>query len=183
MPARPPRSAELLAAAAGAREQLRDTGGEGDELGLIHFDLGGDHFAIPVEAVSNIERFPAITPVPNTPFHVRGIANLRGEIVPVLDLIPLLDIEQHEGHADRGLLVLRDDRKRFGVVTGSLPDYIRVSPDRVEPAPKSNDAVDGILAGAIRLVDRSGGGSLQRLVGVIDSARLMALVARTTNAE
>ncbi|MDF1664045.1 MAG: chemotaxis protein CheW [Planctomycetota bacterium] len=171
----PPRTEALLAQAQRLRAQLEDNPEETEEIGLIDFELGADRFAIEIEVVSKIDKIPPITSVPNTPGFVKGVVNLRGEIFPVLDLSEMLGIKV-EGE-DRGMLILQEGTKRFGVVSHSLPDYFKTDPEKIDPPPKSTDIVGSILSGTLQ---RETDG---QFVGIIDGPRLFALVARLTNAE
>jgi purine-binding chemotaxis protein CheW len=164
-----------LAAAQRLRAQLESDPEETEEIGLIDFELGKDRFAIEIELVSKIDKIPPITPIPNSQKFVRGIANLRGEIFPVLDLSVLLELDA-EGE-DRGMLILQDDNRRFGILSHSLPDYFKTDPEKIEPAPKSIDTVGSILKGTLK------GDSENQFIGVIDGQQLFALVARLSNAE
>lgn len=171
----PPRTEALLAQAQRLRAQLESNPEETEEIGLIEFVLGADRFAIEIEVVSKIDKIPAITAVPNTPSFVKGVVNLRGEIFPVLDLAEMLGLKVDAD--DRGMLILQDGAKRFGIVSQALPDYFKTDPEKIDPPPKSTDIVGSILSGTLR---RETDG---QFIGIIDGARLFALVARLTHAE
>jgi purine-binding chemotaxis protein CheW len=169
------RTHKHLAAAQKLRARLESEPEETDEIGLIDFELGADRFAIDIEFVSKIDKIPPITPVPNTPNFIKGIVNLRGEIFPVLDLAEMLDIKV-EGD-NRGMLILQDGTRRFGVMSHSLPDYFKTDPEKIDPPPKSIDTVGSILSGTLKR------GPGKKFIGIIDGSRLFALVARLSNAE
>ena len=81
---------------------------------LIVFRLGADRFAVPVDDIAVILEVPAISPVPGTPAWVLGVANHRGDLLPVVDLAALLGLEQARPRSGAYLLVAVVD----GVPTG-----------------------------------------------------------------
>jgi len=169
------RSRTILELATRIRRRLQGDTSDDDEVGLIQFDCGGERFAIEITWVSKIERFPSLTPVPNARSFVRGVANLRGAIVPILDLGLLLDLQPLEGEPE-GLLLLKDGPRQFGVASGSLPDYLRVHPEAIEVALRSGDTVSSLLSGAVSLRE-------QELTGILDGAKLFAFIERLADAE
>jgi purine-binding chemotaxis protein CheW len=75
-------------------DALPAAAGRSADDGYVVFSLGGERFAIPLKQVLEADRVPAVTPVPFVPDFVRGVANRRGEVLPLIDLRLLLDIEQ-----------------------------------------------------------------------------------------
>lgn len=172
--ARPQRRGDLLLdAAAKVRARLEANPEGTEELAVITFHLGSERFAIPIEAVGKIEVLPAITPVPQTPPFVRGVANHRGEIVPVIDLTLMFDMPTDR--APVGLLVMRDPQRRFAIITHSVPDTLKLSPDLIVDTPKGGELLGAVLSGGAVLGDS--------FLGIIDLNRLITLIARSADAE
>lgn len=166
------RSEAILQAAEKVRARLQEKDADSDELALIHFDLGDNRFAVHITDIAKIDHVPEITPVPNTPSFVYGVANLRGTIFPILDLAAMLDIKDAGGET-RGLLIFREGRRQFGVVSHSLPDYFKTSQEAIEEAPRSNQKIYTVLSSTVRYENR--------LIGIIDSQKLTALIERSLN--
>ena len=73
---------------------------------FVAFDLAGECYALPFHSVLETDRMPRFTYVPGVPAHVRGVMNLRGEIIPIVDLRLLFGVE--EGKAEGRVIVMRD---------------------------------------------------------------------------
>lgn len=163
----------LSLAEAGARRSaaLRAGATAEAERSFIRFEMGGERYCIPLEAVTKIERVPPIIPVPRTPSFVRGIASLRGEIVAVIDLAAVIGGEPTTTTA-HGLLVLADGARRVGILSDALPDYFRVGVSGLLPAPTGR-AGDALIANAIERKEGT--------VAVLDVKKLMEVLARRTD--
>ena len=124
-----------------------------DTVQLCTFHLGDGSFALPVGAVREVLRPPRLTPVPLAPPDVIGVANLRGQIVPVLDLRLRLGVDASKEAAH--VLVLRVSDAVFGVAVDSVGDVVEVDRSAFEPVPE-HVAVDRaeLLSGAFKLPDR-----------------------------
>jgi purine-binding chemotaxis protein CheW len=154
-PPTPTDTAALFAAAESRREAKTSGAEEGGasaerELQLILFDVGKEHFAVPLESVTKIERVPKIVPVPRTPAFIRGIASLRGEITPVVDLRLLLARPAGEAAAPCGLVVIQAGGRKAGVLSDSVPDFLRETATLSPPLPGPGTEV---LAGVIDYFD------------------------------
>ncbi len=161
-------------AEAGARRSaaLRAGSTAEPERSFIRFEMGGERYCVPLEAVTKIERVPAIIAVPRTPAFVRGIASLRGEIVPVIDLAAVIGGEPTTT-VPHGLLVLADGARRVGILSDALPDYFRVGVSALLPAPTGRSG-DALIANAIERKEGT--------TAVLDVKKLMEVLARRTDA-
>ena len=129
--------------------------------------LGGGRFALPMDAVAEVGRTPAVTRVPGTPGWVAGVANWRGRILGVLDLRELLGVPR--GGAGEGrLVVLSRNGTAVGLVAERVDGVVDVDPEALEPALLTLPAEAGaLLAG--QLTDEHGP------VGVVDADAVFAL--------
>jgi chemotaxis signal transduction protein len=121
---------------------------------------GGEHYALPVAAVLEIADLGQVTPVPGAPSGVLGVRNLRGQVIPVIDLATMLGLST-EAESER--IVVTDDGSRRAAlaVTGTV--------DVGELGPSTEEVDSPYLSGAV-LVDDA-------LVGIVDVAELLAAVA------
>ena len=108
------------------------------------FTLGREIYGIPILKVKNIESRMDITPVPGTPDFVRGLTNLRGKIIPVIDLKEKFGIGRIE-QTDRTFIIIVDIRTESGMQTNGLmvdtvSEVLDISEGEIEPMPKTNDA-------------------------------------------
>lgn len=135
--------------------------------------LGGGRFALPMDAVAEVGRTPAVTRVPGTPGWVAGVANWRGRILGILDLRDLLGVEHVEA-GDERLVVLQRNGIAAGVVAERVDGVIEVDPEALEPVLLTLSGEAGALLQG-QLTDENGP------VGVIDADAVFGL-RRAANA-
>ena len=80
-----------------------------NENQYVVFELAGEYYAIKIDTVETIERDNAITRVPKTPVYVAGVINLRGEIVPVIDLRLRLGLQKKDMDSESRIIVNKMD--------------------------------------------------------------------------
>jgi purine-binding chemotaxis protein CheW len=110
--------------------------------------LRDERYAFPAEVVREVARSLAITPVPGAPPAVRGVHNLRGEVVPILELSALLGVAGGEAQC---VIVAEDRGRRAGLTVDELLDVTQL-PDELETAeaPLAGSALlDGGLVGVV----------------------------------
>jgi purine-binding chemotaxis protein CheW len=125
----------------------------------LAFFLAGDECAIGILRVREIIEFDAVTRVPATPPWVRGVMNLRGSVVPVIDLAVKFGLPPSPVTRRTCIVVveteLEGERVVMGVMADSVSQVLDVAPEDVEPAPAFGTAVRvDYLLGLARLEDR-----------------------------
>ena len=108
---------------------------------FLTFTLGKEHYAIDVSRVKEVLELTPITHVPKTPHFMKGVINLRGSVVPVIDLRLKFDMPEAEQTVDTCIIVLEihlgeDDVIVLGAVADSVQEVIELPPENIEPAPK-----------------------------------------------
>lgn len=116
------------------------------------FSLGQEAFAVPICRVKEIVRYPGLTKVPRVEKYVLGLANLRGEVLPVIDGRLRLGLEQEEPGERTRVLVLDLDGKKMGLVVDQILGVINSSEMQVEPSPEmlSSEVDSKYIAGVLR---------------------------------
>jgi purine-binding chemotaxis protein CheW len=107
-----------------------------DETGkqtLLAFDVGDEQYAIDVMLVDSIRPIVKITPVPATPRFYRGVVNIRGQIVTVMDLRLFFDIDVNEREAPEELIVVNVNKLEVGILTHHVRGVISVAKTHIEP--------------------------------------------------
>lgn len=108
-------------------------------LQYLTFMLGEEAFALDVGKVREILEITTITKVPRTPEFMRGVFNLRGSVVPVVDLRLLFGMGRSERTVDSCIIVVEVNLDGETLVLGALADAVQevveLEPDRIEPAP------------------------------------------------
>ena len=105
----------------------------------LTFLLASEEYAVDVLSVKEIIEYGDVTTVPGTPVHVRGVINLRGSVVPVVDLAVKLGREESPLSRRSCIVIvetsLRGERVVTGVVADAVNQVIEFSPDDIEPPP------------------------------------------------
>jgi len=106
----------------------------------LAFMIDDEMFALDVSNVKEILQFSEITKVPKTPDYLRGVINLRGGVIPVLDMRLRLGIIRQEETIDTCIIVIEMDIEGEDLILGFLVDSVQevfdLEPERVEPPPK-----------------------------------------------
>lgn len=129
------------------------------ERKLLSFRLGSETFAIPVERVKEIIELGGVTRVPMTPAHFRGVLNLRGSVVPVVDLAVRLGRGASADGRRTCIVVLElrdgDEPLDIGVVVDAVNDVFDITGGELQGAPSFGASVPGeFIAGMIKVGER-----------------------------
>jgi purine-binding chemotaxis protein CheW len=133
---------------------------------LLVFRVGSERFAVELSAVDEVIDLPAPQPVPDAPPALLGIAMLRGELIAVYDLRPLLRAPGGAGPAQGALLFARGGRT-VGLAIDDVYDALLVEQRELRPAP-GVDGSDALLLGLVRRGPD--------LIAVLDADALLAAV-------
>jgi len=124
----------------GASAEAEHKKGEGAQWVL--FSLGGEEYAVMATQVQEIVRGAGVTPIPNMPHFVKGICNLRGKIVPILDLKERFGIKAEVDAAKARIIVAHLETQLVGFSVDSVTGVLHIAPDAVENVPASLPKVD-----------------------------------------
>lgn len=153
---------ESAAASAGATEDLCQ---------FVTCRVGREEFALDVLSVQEINRMVEITRVPKAPAFVEGVINLRGRIIPVLDLRRRFGLPEIERTARSRIVVVSIRQRVVGLIVDSVEEVLRIPRSAIEPAPTVGTAVAAeYIQGVAHAHDR--------LLSVLDLARLVAPAER-----
>ena len=126
---------------------------------VLTFVLGNETYGVDILRVQEIRGFTAVTKIPHAPSHVLGVLNLRGSIVPIVDLRMRFDLDRADYNAVTVIIVLSiqsaNGRRDFGVVVDGVSDVVDVPQADVRPAPEmgSTSATEYIL-GLVPVAER-----------------------------
>lgn len=123
----------------------------------LTYRLGAEEYGIAIHLVQEIRSYEAPTRIPGAPHFIKGVVNLRGAIVPIVDLRLKLGCEQAEYGAFTVVIVLSTRERRIGVVVDSVSDVLALTPDSILPPPQLADEpgpefVTGIASVGSRLL-------------------------------
>ena len=109
-------------------------------LEVVEFCLGEEHYAIASAGVREVFPLKDLTPLPCTPAFVLGIVNVRGQVITVIDLRPLLDLPIAAQHESNKIIVLRAQDAQMALLAESLVGVRSVSIQSLHPAPPALSA-------------------------------------------
>ena len=131
--------ARQLAAQQSARASAASSQGKAEYL---TFRLGAEEYGIDILRVQEIRSYEEPTRIANAPSFIKGVVNLRGVIVPVVDLRIKLNCEKVEYNGFTVVIVLNVHGRVVGAVVDSVSDVIELGGDQIRPAPEMNTTVD-----------------------------------------
>lgn len=142
----------------------------------LSFRLGEEEYGIDLVKVQEIRTFSEPTRLAGTPHYVRGIIDLRGTIVPILDLRRKFGLPHQADREDTILIVLRVLHRVVGIVVDAVNEVVDIAPGQLRAAPTFNALVDAdYILGMMPLPQPtdSDGEAPERLLIVTDIERLM----------
>lgn len=142
------------------------------KLELISFEIAGQEFCIDIRAVREIRGYTASTPLPHSPPYILGVINLRGAIMPVLDLRTRLGLGRTEASSRHVIVVVQHGERMAGLLVDAVQETFVVEESLLQPRPPVETTSDEVFVDAIMAIE---GRMLSRLV--IES--LMPPVVRT----
>jgi len=125
-------------------------------LQLVVFQLGEEEFGLDIMQVQEIIRIPEITRIPHSPGHVKGVINLRGKIITVINLDTRFGMEQKVHDDNSRIIVAEFDENVVGMVVDSVSEVLRLPLSTVEQVPEivSGKINANYLKGVGKLEDR-----------------------------
>lgn len=101
----------------------------------VSFALAGETFALPVEPVREVVRVSSITRVPHAPKPIRGVTNLRGRVIPVIDLRLRIDLPPTEFERTTRIIVVAARGRLIGLLVDAVEQVVHLDLDQVHPPP------------------------------------------------
>ena len=127
----------------------------GDRRELISFRIGAQEFCVDIMAVREIRGWTSATPIPHSPNYVRGVINLRGAVLPIVDLAARLGFPITEPTARSVIIVTHIGNRTVGLMVDAVSDILTVSDDLVQPTPDVTcDTVKAFVKGILAIDDR-----------------------------
>jgi purine-binding chemotaxis protein CheW len=153
-----------------AGPQMIETGGGTSADDLCQFvicRIGQEEFAVDVLSVQEINRLVEVTRVPKTPRFVEGVINLRGRIIPVLDLRRRFGLTASTQTLQSRIVVVSVQAKLVGFIVDSVVEVLRVPKSAIEPPPNIGSSAGAEFTQGVGRID-------DRLLIVLDLNRLLA---------
>ncbi len=126
---------------------------------VVSFNIGTEEYAVDILDVQEIIRMVEITPVPKAPYYVEGVINLRGKVIPIVDLRLRFGLPAAERTKETRIVVVDISRIIIGLVIDSVSEVLRIPSSLIEPPPTG----------------KQGGAEFYKGVGRVDGRLLILL--------
>jgi purine-binding chemotaxis protein CheW len=124
-------------------------------LQLVTFKLENEEFGVDILKVQEINRMVNITRIPNAPHFVEGVINLRGKIIPIVDLRKKLGFKSKEYDKSTRIIVVELDGLIIGFIVDSVSEVLRIPSNTIEPPPSMIAGIESeYIEGVGKLDDR-----------------------------
>jgi purine-binding chemotaxis protein CheW len=133
---------------------------------FLTFTLGAEEYGVDILKVQEIRGYDTVTRLPDAPDYIKGVINLRGTIVPVVDLRLKFNLGKAEYDASTVMIVLNVERRVISVVVDGVSDVTALKPEQLRPAPEFGSVMDTRFITGIGAVD-------ERMLILLDIERLM----------
>ncbi len=124
-------------------------------LQFVSFNLGDEEYAIEILKVQEIIRMIEITRVPNSPEFINGVINLRGRVIPVLDLGKRIGLPEKEHSGDSRIIVVEIQNKVIGFIVDKVNIVLRINQNIVEPTPELVGKIESEFISGIAKMEKN----------------------------
>ena len=111
-------------------------------LEFLAFTLGQEEYGIDIQKVQELRGYDTVTRIANAPAHIKGVVNLRGIIVPIVDMRIKFNLGTPTYDQFTVVIILNIANRVMGMVVDSVSDVITLSPDQLKPAPEMGAMLD-----------------------------------------
>lgn len=118
-----------------------------DEIKMLTFTLDNVFYGVNVNQVREVKNFEGATPVPYAPPYVKGVTNLRGEIIPVIDLRKRIGLGESKRNDGAGIMIIVQDKHPIGVIVDSVIEVLTLQKKDIETGAECllNDKAEGVV--------------------------------------
>ncbi len=139
------------------------------EMQLVVFDLASEYYGVDIGDVREIIRMQTVTRVPGAPPYVEGIINLRGQVIPVVDLRKRLQLAVGEQTNESRIVWLTINDQDVGVIVDGVTEVLRIPVSSIEPPSSMVSSVDADYLRGIAKLDT-------RLIILLDLGKVLAMM-------
>lgn len=143
-----------LVAAENSLDVVTVQGRQSDLLQLVTFSLGNEEYAVDILKVQGINRMKEITRLPNSPAYVEGVINLRGRVMPVIDLRKKFGLDAKENDSSSRTMIMDIGGITMGLVVDAVSEVPRIPANIVEPPPMAFETGTEFITGIAKLENR-----------------------------
>jgi purine-binding chemotaxis protein CheW len=130
---------------------------------LLTFRIADQEYALDIMCVREIRGWTHATPLPHAPHYMKGVINLRGTVLPVMDLSSRLGLPKREQNERNVIIVVKLEETMTGLLVDAVSDIVALSPDDMQPPPEISSGTSEGVVSALTLID-------ERMIRVLDLA-------------
>uniref|UniRef100_UPI000D3346A8 chemotaxis protein CheW n=1 Tax=unclassified Variovorax TaxID=663243 RepID=UPI000D3346A8 len=145
------------------QQQIADAG----RLEVVTFKLGEEEYGIDIQKVQELRGYDAVTRIANAPDYIKGVVNLRGIIVPIIDMRIKFKLGDPTYDQFTVVIVLNIGGRVVGMVVDSVSDVITLTAEQIKPAPEMGSVLDADYLIGLGTLD-------ERMLILVDIDRLMS---------
>jgi purine-binding chemotaxis protein CheW len=143
------------------------TSSASNPLEFLSFTLGQEEYGIDIQKVQELRGYDTVTRIANAPEHIKGVVNLRGIIVPIIDMRIKFNLGTPTYDQFTVVIILNIGGRVMGMVVDSVSDVITLKPEQIRPAPTMGSVLDTEYLMGLGTLD-------ERMLILIDLDRLMS---------
>jgi purine-binding chemotaxis protein CheW len=113
-----------------------------EEIQVVAFNLGKEEYAVDILNVQEINRLLNITRVPRAESHIEGVVNLRGNIIPIINLHKKFNLQAAGKEEDKRIIVFQFDDLKAGIIVDEVSEVLRLSKDDIEETAKVYSSIN-----------------------------------------
>ncbi len=122
---------------------------------IVSFRLANEEYGVDIMRVQEIILVGQITKMPEVPDYICGLINLRGHVIPIVDLRRRFGLPIKENDEHTRIIVMNVENKTTGMVVDAVNEVLRISPDQIEPPPSSIAGIDhAYITGLVKFEEK-----------------------------
>lgn len=136
-----------------ANLDLRDSYSQDDEIQVVAFNLGKEEYAVDILNVQEIERVLNITRVPRSTNYIEGVVNLRGNIIPIINLHKKFNLQAEGNEEEKRIIVFQFDDFKAGIIVDEVSEVLRLGKEDIEETGKVYGSINAEHIKGVAKVD------------------------------
>ncbi|MDY7540019.1 chemotaxis protein CheW [Undibacterium sp. 5I1] len=133
---------------------------------FLTFRLGGEEYGIDIQTVQELRGYGEVTRIANSPNYIKGVINLRGNIVPIIDMRTKFNLDVGDYDQFTVVIILNIADQMIGIVVDSVTDVVTLSTDQIKPAPTVESMLNTIFLTGLGILE-------QRMLILVDIEKLI----------
>jgi purine-binding chemotaxis protein CheW len=121
---------------------------------VVVFELGSEEYAVNISSVESIIKMQSITKMPHAPSYIEGVTNLRGRVLPVVDLRRRFGMPPQESTKNNRIIIIAINKIEVGMIVDGVSQVLTIPEQSVEPPPSIAMSVDAAFVTGIAKIDQ-----------------------------